>query len=51
LQHTGSNLQWYTNVWLAPNVSFAVVILTNIAGTPGASATDAVAGRMIQLFL
>jgi CubicO group peptidase (beta-lactamase class C family) len=51
LNHTGSNNQWYTNIWLAPNRDFAMVIVTNIGGDRAFRATDAVAGRLIALFL
>jgi CubicO group peptidase (beta-lactamase class C family) len=48
LQHNGSNLQWFTTVWIAPNRNWAVVVLTNYGGTGAAAATDAVVARMIQ---
>jgi CubicO group peptidase (beta-lactamase class C family) len=55
LSHAGSNVQWYSVIWLAPNREFAVVALSNIAaasGTnPGAAATDQAVGKMIQEFL
>lgn len=53
--HAGSNLQWYSVIWFAPAKEFAVVALCNVAAStgtnPGAAATDAVAGKMIQTFL
>lgn len=55
LSHAGSNVQWYSVIWIAPNRDFAVVALSNIAaasGTnPGAVATDQAVGKMIQEFL
>lgn len=55
LNHAGSNVQWYSVIWMAPNRQFAVVAICNIAapsGTnPGAVATDQVAAKMIQTFL
>lgn len=51
LSHTGSNNQWYANVWLAPNKDFAMVIVTNMGGDRAFEATDAVAAKMISLFL
>ena len=55
LTHAGSNVQWYSVIWMAPNREFAVVALCNIAApsgpNPGAIATDQVAGKMIQTFL
>lgn len=49
--HTGSNTQWYTNVWLAPDKDSAIVIVTNIGGDRAFQATDAVAAKLISLFL
>lgn len=51
ISHTGSNLQWYTNVWIAPNRDWACVVVTNFGGTGAFAATDSVVGRMIQEFL
>lgn len=55
LTHAGSNVQWYSVIWMAPNREFAVVALSNIAaisGTnPGAVATDQAVALAIQQFL
>lgn len=55
LNHAGSNLQWYSVLWLAPNREFGVVALCNVAAStgtnPGAVATDQIVGKMIQEFL
>lgn len=55
LNHTGSNTQWYSNVWLAPGRQFAVVALANIGDANGGTAafeiTDKIAARMIREFL
>lgn len=51
LNHTGSNQQWYSNIWLAPNREFAVVVACNWAHNNASLATDDVAGQMISLFL
>jgi CubicO group peptidase (beta-lactamase class C family) len=55
LSHAGSNVQWYSVIWIAPNRDFAVVALSNIAAAsgpnPGATATDQAVARMIQEFL
>lgn len=55
LSHAGSNVQWYSVIWIAPHRDFAVVAVSNIAAAgnpnPGALATDQAAGRMIQEFL
>ena len=53
--HSGSNLQWFSVIWFAPAREFAVVAVCNLATgsapNPGATATDQVAGRMINEFL
>lgn len=49
--HTGSNTQWYTNVWLAPTKDWAVVAVTNIGGNAAFTATDQVVAAMIQRYL
>lgn len=55
LNHAGSNLQWYSVIWMAPARDFGVVAVCNAAATsgtnPGATATDQAVGRMIQEFL
>lgn len=51
LTHTGSNNQWYSNVWLAPNREFAVIALCNLGGDTAFQATDDIAARMIREFL
>jgi CubicO group peptidase (beta-lactamase class C family) len=51
LNHTGSNNQWYTNVWLAPDKDSAMVVVTNIGGDRAFQATDAVTAKLISLFL
>ena len=51
LTHTGSNLQWFSNVWLAPEREFAVIALCNTGSGSATVATDDVAVRMIQEFL
>ncbi len=55
LNHAGSNTQWYSVIWMAPNREFGVVATCNIATTsganPGAAATDQVAALAIREFL
>ena len=55
LNHTGSNNQWYGNIWMAPSRQFAVIALTNIGDANGGNAafsiTDQIAARMIATFL
>jgi CubicO group peptidase (beta-lactamase class C family) len=51
LQHTGSNLQWLTSVWLGPNKRFGVVVVINVAGTPAQNAANAAVTLAIQQFL
>lgn len=55
LTHSGSNLQWFSVIWMAPGRDFAVIAICNLATpsspNPAATATDQVAGKMIQEFL
>ena len=55
LTHTGSNTQWYSNIWLAPARQFAVIALTNVGDANGGntafSITDQIAAAMIGTFL
>lgn len=48
--HAGSNNQWYTLVWIAPNRNWAVVVVTNIGGTPAQTAANAVVTAMINKY-
>lgn len=55
LHHTGSNTQWYSNLWLAPRRQFAVIAVTNIGDANGGNqaftTTDEIVAKMIQEFL
>lgn len=55
LTHVGSNTQWYSVIWLAPNRQFGVIALCNLASSsgahPAANATDQLAAQAIQTFL
>ena len=55
LSHAGSNVQWYSVIWIVRHRDFAVAALSNIAAAsnpnPGALAADQAVGRMIQEFL
>ena len=52
LHHTGSNTQWYTNVWLAPERGWAFVVVANFGGDDDAfRCTDAVVAALIAEFL
>lgn len=55
LNHTGSNLQWYSNMWLAPAKDFAVIAMTNIGDANGGNVsfetTDSIIWTTIQKFL
>jgi CubicO group peptidase (beta-lactamase class C family) len=49
--HSGSNTQWYTLVWLAPNRDWGVVVVTNIGGNPAATAaSEAVTALITKYF-
>lgn len=47
LQHTGSNTQWYTNIWIAPQINWAVVVCTNFGGTQAFEKTDQVVAALL----
>lgn len=49
--HTGSNTQWYTNVWLAPEKDWGAVVVTNVGGERAFALTDAIVAAMIGEFL
>lgn len=52
LHHTGTNTQWYTNVWLAPERGWAFVVVANFGGDDAAfRCTDAVVAKLIAEFL
>lgn len=51
LTHTGSNTQWLTTVWIAPNRHWSVVVVTNIGGNPATTASNQVVNDMITRFL
>jgi CubicO group peptidase (beta-lactamase class C family) len=51
LSHAGSNNQWYSVIWLAPNKDAAMVALTNMGGNAARDATDAVIGKLVADFL
>ena len=51
LTHGGSNTMFYTVIWLAPKMDFAVVVCTNVGGEPGSKGTDAAASALIQEYL
>lgn len=55
LNHAGSNTQWYSVIWMAPNIEFGVVALCNLAtssgANPGQVATDQIVTKIIQTFL
>jgi len=48
LNHSGSNLQNYAVVWMAPVKDFAVLVMTNQAGGETFNACDAAAGALIS---
>lgn len=49
--HTGSNTMNTAVVWIAPEVDFAVVIVTNLGGGIAEKACDDVASLLVQQFL
>jgi CubicO group peptidase (beta-lactamase class C family) len=51
LTHAGSNTQNYAVAWVAPLRDFAVGVMTNQGGQPGAPACDQAASLLIRRFL
>ncbi len=48
--HTGSNVQWYSNLWVAPMKDGAIIAITNIGdntGSVAAQTTDEVVGKLV----
>ena len=50
LQHTGSNTQWYTNTWIAPEVNWACAVSINFGGTNAFQKTDQVVGYLLGAY-
>lgn len=48
LTHAGSNTMWYAVTWIAPRKDFAILVVCNQGGDPGAKATDEAASALIQ---
>jgi CubicO group peptidase (beta-lactamase class C family) len=48
LTHAGSNTQWLTNIWIAPEVNWAVVVCINFGGTDAFASSDTVVGHAIS---
>jgi CubicO group peptidase (beta-lactamase class C family) len=42
LQHTGSNTQWYSAIWIAPEINWACVVCINFGGTNAGNTVDGV---------
>ena len=51
LNHAGSNTQWYTVIWMAPERGFAVVANANFGGNSAAVAIDEVVIAAIEKYL
>lgn len=49
LQHTGSNTQWFTNIWIAPEVNWACVVCINFGSVDNTAFgyTDQVVGQLL----
>lgn len=48
LNHTGSNTQWFTNVWIAPEVDWACLVCMNFGGTNAFAKSDTVVGWLLN---
>ena len=51
LTHTGTNLQSFSNAWLAPGREFAVLTVCNLGGATSFFTVEMIAERMVQEFL
>lgn len=50
LHHTGSNTQWYTNIWIAPDANWACIVSINFGGTQSFEKTDRIVGYLTSLY-
>jgi CubicO group peptidase (beta-lactamase class C family) len=48
LNHNGSNTCWYSTIWLAPILDFAILVATNRGDKAAATACDATASGLIE---
>ncbi len=48
LNHAGSNTCWYSNIWLAPAMNFAILVATNRGDSDAAKACDTAASELIK---
>jgi CubicO group peptidase (beta-lactamase class C family) len=49
LTHGGSNGMWFANVWLAPGLDRAFLVVTNRGDAAAAQATDEVVGQLVTM--
>jgi hypothetical protein len=49
ISHAGSNVQWYSNLWVAPIKEGAIVVLTNIGDNVGSVARQTTDDVVVQL--
>jgi CubicO group peptidase (beta-lactamase class C family) len=48
LSHTGSNTQWFANMWVAPGVDWACIVTMNFGGTEAFQKSDSVVVALMQ---
>jgi CubicO group peptidase (beta-lactamase class C family) len=51
LNHNGTNTKNYAVMWIAPEIDFAAVVMTNLGGDEAAKACDDAASALIQRFV
>jgi CubicO group peptidase (beta-lactamase class C family) len=49
LMHKGSNTMWFANVWLAPGLDRAFLVVTNRGDAAAAQATDEVVRKLVMM--
>lgn len=47
LHHTGSNTQWFTNIWIAPEMNWALIVCMNFGGTDAFAKSDQVVASLL----
>ena len=50
LHHEGSNQLWYANTWLAPDLDFGVLAITNAGEGRAYDATEATVSALVDRF-
>ena len=51
LNHLGTNTMFYAAIWIAPEVDFAAVAVSNIGGEAGKKATDRAVYALVERYV